>query len=80
MSANTTPIYAPDADPWKANRHLPHEVRCDFMNKQGRARVIAMAEASKRPNRLDQLRKERQAQEESDLAEAIAASLAQRQS
>tara|TARA_B100000963_G_scaffold305570_1_gene279819 strand:- start:92 stop:334 length:243 start_codon:yes stop_codon:yes gene_type:complete len=80
MSANTTPIYAPDADPWKANRHLPHEVRCDFMNAQGRARVIAMAEASKRPNRLAELRKERQAQEESELAEAIAASLAQRQS
>ena len=72
-------IYAPDADPWKANRHLPHEVRCNFMNEQGRARAIAMAEASKRPNRLDQLRKERRAQEESDLEKAIAASLAQQQ-
>ena len=80
MSVDATPIYAPDADPWKANRHLPHEVRCDFMNEQGRARVIAMAEASKRPNRLAQLREERRAQEEADLAKAIAASLAQRQS
>jgi len=80
MSVDATPTYAPDADPLKANRHLPHEVRCNFMNAQGRARVIAMAEASKRPNRLAQLRKERQAQEEAELEKAIAASLAQRQS
>jgi len=80
MSADATPIYAPDADPWKANRHLPHEVRCDFMNEQGRARVIAMADASKRPNRLAQLRRERQEREEAELAKVIAASLAQQSS
>lgn len=79
MSADTTTTFAPDADPWKANRLLPHEVRCDFMHPEYAARNIAMAEVSKRPNRLAQLRKERQAQEETDLANAIAASLAQRQ-
>lgn len=74
MSVDTTPIYAPDADALKASRLLPHEEWCNFMNAQGRARAIAMAEASKRPNRLAQLRRERQAQEEADLAKALAAS------
>ncbi len=78
MPANSkTTTFAPDADPWKANRHLSHRARCNFMSPKYAARNIAMAEASKRPNKLAQLRKQRQEREESDLAKAIAASLAE---
>ena len=63
--------FAPDVDAMKANRLLSHEERCDFMSPEYAARNIAMAEASKRPNKLQQLR----AQEDADVAKAMAASV-----
>jgi len=70
LNADTL-IYAPDADAMKANRHLPHHVRCNFMSKESGERAIAMAKASKRPNRRAELREA----DEAALAQAIAESL-----